>query len=91
MSHRRALERIRSIYNHPSSAMTVALTALVVAGSGGAYGAIGHTDPNKLPSRPPGPISACEAHKHGTLYIAAKCAPGDRRIQWNASAAAATR
>ncbi len=85
MRHVKAFRHVQRIYNRPSSAMTVALVALVVAASGGAYGAIApHTNPNKKVSRPPGPISACVAHKHGTLYIAAKCAPKDRQIEWNA-------
>lgn len=85
MRHKKMLRHVRRIYNQPSSAMTVALLALVVAASGGAYGAIvPNSNPNKKVSRPPAPIVACVAHKHGTLYIAAKCAPKDRQIEWNA-------
>jgi hypothetical protein len=85
MRHKKVLRHVRRIYNQPSSAMTVALLALVVAASGGAYGAIvPNSNPNKKVSRPPAPIVACVAHKHGTLYIAAKCAAKDRQIEWNA-------
>jgi len=85
MNHRtKALAHIRRIYNNPSSAMTVALLALVIAVTGGAYGAIiPNNNPPKIVSRPPAPILACVAHKHGTMYIAAKCAPKDRQIEWN--------
>lgn len=54
--------------------MTVALLALVVAASGGAYAAV---------TKAPAAIAACEQHRTGGLYIARRCRAGDRRIRWN--------
>jgi len=52
--------------------MGVALTALVLAASGGAYAATQGTRT----------ISAC-VHRSGALYAAAHCAAHDTRLHWN--------
>ena len=55
--------------------MGVALAALVVAVSGGAYAATsGHSRET---------IAACVRHKGGALYVAQKCAHRDRRLTWS--------
>ena len=51
----------------------VALVALVVAASGGAYAAVKVSSPK---------ITACVHHKGGGLYIAHKCARHDARLDW---------
>ncbi len=56
--------------------MGVALAALVVAVSGGAYAA---TSGNSGEA-----ITACVRHKGGALYVARKCAHRDRRLTWSA-------
>ncbi len=55
--------------------MGVALAALVVAVSGGAYAA---TSGNSGDT-----IAACVRHKGGALYVAHKCAHRDKRLTWN--------
>ena len=52
----------------------VALTALVVGASGGAYAAGQSAS---------APISACVHHNGGGLYTARRCARKDRRLTWN--------
>lgn len=69
--------------NSPSAAMAVAITALVIAISGGAWAITVSPSPPIKIVRLPSTISACVAHKKGTLYIANKCAHKDRRIEWN--------
>ena len=54
--------------------MGVALVALVVAASGGAYAAVKSSSPT---------ISACVHHKGGGLYVAHKCARHDARLRWD--------
>ena len=54
--------------------MGVALVALVVAASGGAYAAVKNSPPT---------ISACVHHKGGELYVAHKCARHDKRLRWD--------
>ena len=54
--------------------MGVALVALVVAASGGAYAAVKSS---------PSTISACVHHKGGGLYVAHKCARHDARLRWD--------
>jgi hypothetical protein len=54
----------------PSTA--VAIIALVVAASGGAYAA----------TNAPSTISACVRHADGGLYSAARCKPRDMRLRW---------
>jgi hypothetical protein len=55
--------------------MGVALAALVVAVSGGAYAATrGHSDET---------IGACVRHKGGALYVARRCAHRDKRLTWS--------
>ena len=54
--------------------MGVALVALVVAASGGAYAAVRSS---------PSIISACVHHKGGGLYVAHKCARHDGRLRWD--------
>jgi hypothetical protein len=54
--------------------MGVALVALFVAVSGGAYAAT---------TRSSAAIVACVHHAGGGLYIARKCAPHDKLLQWN--------
>jgi hypothetical protein len=54
--------------------MTVAVLALVVAVSGGAYAAASSSS---------GTITACVRHKGGALYVAHSCARRDRRLTWN--------
>ena len=54
--------------------MGVALVALVVAASGGAYAAVKSS---------PSIISACVHHKGGGLYVAHKCARHDARLRWD--------
>jgi hypothetical protein len=56
-------------------AMAVALAALVLAASGGAYAAVATSS---------GTIAACVHHKGGGLYLARKCARHDKRLTWNA-------
>lgn len=57
----------------PSPAMVVALVALVIAASGGAYAAVSSSKT----------ISAC-VHRHGGgLYTAHKCARHDQRLTWD--------
>jgi hypothetical protein len=53
--------------------MGVALVALVVAASGGAYAAVKVSSPK---------ITACVHHKGGGLYIAHECARHDARLDW---------
>jgi len=55
--------------------MGVALVALVLGASGGAYAAV---------QSAPAQISACVHHKGGGLYTARHCARHDRRLTWNA-------
>jgi hypothetical protein len=54
--------------------MGVALAALVVGASGGAYAA---------GQSAPAAISACVHHNGGGLYTAHRCARHDRRLTWN--------
>jgi hypothetical protein len=54
--------------------MGVALAALVLAASGGAYAAASNGSKT---------ITACEKHKIGTLYVAVKCARDDKRLRWS--------
>jgi hypothetical protein len=56
--------------------MAVALVALVVAASGGAYAAATVTSPT---------MTACVHHAAGSLYVARRCARGDQRLTWNVS------
>lgn len=55
--------------------MSVALVALVLAASGGAYAAA---------TRSSHTITACVRHMGGGLYVAPRCARHDRRLTWNA-------
>lgn len=57
----------------PTPSMGVALAALVLAASGGAYAAVKVSSPK---------ITACVHHKGGGLYIAHRCARHDARIEW---------
>ena len=59
---------------HPTPSMGVALVALVIAASGGAYAAVRVSSPT---------ISACVRHRGGGLYTAHRCARGDARVAWN--------
>lgn len=54
--------------------MGVALAALVLAASGGAYAAVASTS---------GQITACVHHKGGGLYVGHKCVHHDKRLRWN--------
>jgi hypothetical protein len=54
--------------------LAVSIVALVVAATGGAYAAI---------TTAPAVISACVHHNGGGLYVAHKCARGDKRLKWN--------
>jgi BclB C-terminal domain-containing protein len=54
--------------------MVVALAALVIAAAGGAYAAGAGSSPT---------INACVRHHGGALYVATKCAHGDKRIKWS--------
>ena len=54
--------------------MCVALVALVLAASGGAYAAA---------TGSAGTIAACMRHKGGGLYVAHKCARHDTRLRWS--------
>ena len=54
--------------------MGVALVALVLAASGGAYAAVKSSSPT---------ISACVHHKGGGLYVAHRCARHDARLRWD--------
>jgi hypothetical protein len=56
--------------------MLVALAALLVATSGTVYASA---------SAPSSTIIACVHHKSGDLYVAARCAPHDRRITLGAA------
>lgn len=59
----------------PSPALAVATLAVVLALGGGAYAAVGGGS---------GTIVACHHHKGGGLYIAHRCARGDKRgLRWN--------
>lgn len=58
-----------------SPTLGVALLAVVLAASGGAYAAV------KTPAKA---ISVCIHHKGGALYSARRCARHDRRLSWNA-------
>jgi Collagen triple helix repeat (20 copies) len=60
--------------SHPTPSMGVALIALVIATSGGAYGAGRVSSPT---------ISACVHHSGGGLYTAHRCARGDISLTWN--------
>jgi hypothetical protein len=55
--------------------MGVALTALVLAVSGGGAYAFAAT--------PGGQISACVRHKGGGLYLSGKCQKHDKRLSWD--------
>jgi hypothetical protein len=61
---------------HVSPSVGVALTALVVGASGGAYAAV---------QSAPAAISACVRHRGGGLYTARRCARHDLRLTWNAT------
>ena len=54
--------------------MAVALVALVMAASGGAYAAVKGS---------PRTITVCVHHKGGGLYTTRKCARRDARLSWN--------
>jgi len=54
--------------------MGVALVALVLAASGGAYAAVKSSSST---------ISACVHHTGGGLYVAHKCARRDARLRWD--------
>lgn len=72
-------------WNNPSAAMAVAITSLVIALTSGAWALTISPSPGiKVIQLPPKPISVCVGHKKGTLYIAKKCAPKDKRIEWDA-------
>jgi hypothetical protein len=58
-----------------SPALGVALLAVVLAASGGAYAAVRTSAKT---------ISVCVHHKGGALYSARRCAGHDRRLSWNA-------
>src|SRR5215475_14160441 len=58
-----------------SPAMGVALAALIVAVSGGAYAATNGSSG--------GTIRACVRRKGGTLYVARRCARRDRHLTWS--------
>lgn len=60
---------------HMTPAMAVALAALVLGASGGAYAAVATSS---------GTITACVHHKGGGLYLARECARHDKRLRWNA-------
>lgn len=62
--------------------MAVALVALVVAASGGAYAAVKGSGPT---------ITVCVHHQGGGLYRAHKCARHDRRLSWNVTGPAGAR
>ena len=74
-------EYVEAFYNrqrrqvHMTPAMAVALAALVLGASGGAYAAVATSS---------GTITACAHHKGGGLYLARKCARHDKRLTWNA-------
>jgi hypothetical protein len=59
---------------HLTPALGVSVVALVVAASAGAYAAATGSS---------GTIVACVGHKGGGLYIARKCARGDRVLKWS--------
>ena len=59
---------------HLTPALGVAVVALVVAASAGAYAAATGSS---------GTIVACVGHKGGGLYIARTCARGDRVLKWS--------
>lgn len=59
---------------HLTPSMAVALAALVLAASGGAYAAVASSS---------GTITACVHHRGGGLYLAPKCARRDKRLRWN--------
>jgi hypothetical protein len=54
--------------------MGVALIAVVIGATGGAYAATSGSS---------GTIVACVHHRGGGLYVAHKCARHDRRLQWD--------
>jgi hypothetical protein len=56
--------------------MVVALVAVVLAASGGAYAASSHASTT---------IAACVRHSGGGLYIAKHCAKNDKRVTWAAT------
>jgi hypothetical protein len=58
----------------PTPSMAVALTALVIAASGGAYAAVKSSSQT---------IMVCVHRKGGGLYSARKCAQHDGRLSWN--------
>jgi hypothetical protein len=60
----------------PTPSMAVALAALVLAASGGAYAAVAASTRT---------ITVCVHHKGGELYSARKCARHDHRLTWNAT------
>jgi hypothetical protein len=59
---------------HLTPTTGVALAALVLAASGGAYGAGAGSS---------AAITACVHHGGGGLYLARKCARRDKRLTWN--------
>jgi hypothetical protein len=59
---------------HLTPALGAGAIALVVAASAGAYVAA---------TRSPATIVACVAHKGGGLYVARRCARGDKLLKWS--------
>jgi hypothetical protein len=54
--------------------MGVALAALVIAGSAGAYASVSASSNS---------VHACVRHRGGVLYVAKKCASHDRKVTWS--------
>jgi acyl-CoA synthetase (AMP-forming)/AMP-acid ligase II len=57
-----------------SPSIIIAMTALLVAASGGAYATVSSVPPT---------ITACAHHNSGELYLAHNCLRRDRRLRWN--------
>jgi hypothetical protein len=63
---------------HLTPALGVCAVALVAAASAGAYA---------VATRSPGTIVACVSHKGGGLYVAHRCAHGDKSVTWSVTGA----